>query len=71
MYLWAIFLRENLMLFPPYLSKGQLNSKRTYENIVYPKMQTKKFPDFYPTKRTSRDAAGFLNPGWLAVMCRA
>ena len=28
--------------------KGQLNSKRIYEVIVYPKMPTKIFPDFCP-----------------------
>ena len=32
--------------------KGQLNSEWIYEVIVSPKMQTKKYKDFRPTKQT-------------------
>ena len=34
------------------LPKGQLNSEWVYEVIVSPKMQTKNYKDFYPTKQT-------------------
>ena len=34
-------------------SKGQLNSEWIYEVIVSPKMQTKNYKDFCPTKQTS------------------
>ena len=34
------------------LAKGQLNSEWIYEVIVSPKMPTKDFPDFCPTKQT-------------------
>ena len=34
-----------------YLGKGQLNSEWIYEVIVSPKMQTKKYKDFCPTKQ--------------------
>ena len=33
-------------------AKGQLNSELIYEVIVSPKMPTKIFPDFCPTKQT-------------------
>ena len=33
--------------------KGQLNSEWIYEVIVSPKMQTKNYKDFYPTKQGS------------------
>ena len=33
-------------------AKGQLNSEWIYEVIVYPKMQTKNYKDFCPTKQT-------------------
>ena len=32
--------------------KGQLNSEWIYEVIISPKMQTKKYKDFWPTKQT-------------------
>jgi hypothetical protein len=34
------------------LLKGQLNSEWIYEVIVSPKMQTKNYKDFCPTKQT-------------------
>ena len=33
-------------------SKGQLNSEYIYEVIISPKMATKKYKDFCPTKQT-------------------
>ena len=41
-------------------AKGQLNSELIYEVIVSPKMPTKKFPDFYPTKQTRIIALFFV-----------
>ena len=35
-----------------YSVKGQLNSERIYEVIVSPKMPTKNYKDFCPTKQT-------------------
>ena len=34
------------------IRKGQLNSAWIYEVIISPKMQTKNYRDFYPTKQT-------------------
>ena len=48
------------------IAKGQLNSEWIYEVIVSPKMPTKIFPDFCPTKQT-RIVAIFL---WFFGECR-
>ena len=36
----------------PSFAKGQLNSEWIYEVIISPKMQTKSYKDFCPTKQT-------------------
>ena len=44
---------------PLVFTKGHLNSELIYEVIGSPKMPTKKFPDFCPTKQTRIGAPFF------------
>ena len=49
-----------------YLIKGQLNSEWIYEVIVSPKMQTKNYKDFCPTKK-ARIVALFIGEFLVSV----
>jgi hypothetical protein len=43
---------EQVPILLPRSPKGQLNSELIYEVIVSPKMPTKNYKDFFPTKQT-------------------
>ena len=54
---------EQILSVAPAYHKGQLNSEWIYEVIVSPKMPTKNYKDFCPTKQT-RIVALFLVIFW-------
>ena len=49
---WLHFAIESWTCKKRRITKGQLNSELIYAAIVFPKMQTKNYKDFFPAKQT-------------------